>query len=177
MQLLGKKVENNSPEITAAEFMPGQRLQGESWEGKLMKDINQGKSKRKMRCFRAQCVGSESVMEITRSRAATPSPSRPFCLPPALKARCHTINTQRWSQGSLPLPYCVMKKNEAKGWGLWDTFLPGLLGEDQGREGWGEATGNAGASPFFGDQTDSRGSFVKGKGNPSLGEAGVAAWM
>lgn len=97
MQLLGKKVENNSPEITAAEFMPGQRLQGESWEGKLMKDINQGKSKRKMRCFRAQCVGSESVMEITRSRAATPLPSRPFCLPPALKARCHTINTQRWS--------------------------------------------------------------------------------
>lgn len=58
--------------------MPGQWLQGESWEGKLMKGINQGKSKRKMRCFRAQCVGSKSVMEIIRRDAETPLPSRPF---------------------------------------------------------------------------------------------------
>ena len=36
-----------------------------------MKGINQGKSKRKMRHFRAQCVGSKGVMEIIRRDAGT----------------------------------------------------------------------------------------------------------
>lgn len=46
-----------TPEDQDSACMPGQQLRGESWEGKLMRGVNQGKSKRRARCFRAECVG------------------------------------------------------------------------------------------------------------------------